>query len=434
VSVSGVEYGAREVSIAASVRADTAACPLCRWSSTRVHSRHVRRVNDGVIGGRQVVIHLRVRRFFCLNAGCATLTFTEQVADLTEPYRRRSIPVLGLLAQVGLSLAGRAGARLAAAMGVIVHPTTLIRLVRSLPEPEITTSPAVLGVDDFALKRGHQYGTILVDVSTGKTIDLLDGRDAEPLTEWLRAHPGAEVICRDRAGAYADGAAEGAPDATQVADRWHLWHNLSDHVTKAVTRRRSGLQPPAPPAPEEVTTGEDTGASEPTGQAGEPEPVPEARLVIRTRDRYAQIQELVAAGESISAISRALTLDRRTVRRFARASDIEELLVKTVGRSDLLTPYKPYLHQRWNEGVTDAAQLTREITARGYPGSPQTIRRYLQPFRAPDSPSSTVPERSRATSTGSRHSNAKCMAEPDSTSSESASSWEPDDPGDGHSR
>ncbi|MEV0405993.1 transposase family protein [Actinoallomurus sp. NPDC050550] len=140
--------------VAASVRSDAAVCPACGRPSTRAHSRHVRRVTDGVVVGRQIVIRLQVRRFFCRNADCVAATFTEQVAGLTEPYRRRSGPMLDLLAQIGLSLAGRVGAQLAAAMGLIVHPTTLVRLVRGLPEPQITVSPEVLGVDDFALKRG----------------------------------------------------------------------------------------------------------------------------------------------------------------------------------------------------------------------------------------------------------------------------------------
>ncbi|MEU6719598.1 ISL3 family transposase [Nonomuraea sp. NPDC046802] len=379
--------------ITARTRMAHASCPGCGTESSRVHARHERRVHDGVAGGRPVVICLAVRRFVCVDSACGTKTFTEQVPGLTLPYRRRSVALLDTLENVALALAGRAGARPAGLLGIVVHPTTLIRLIRALPEPELTQAPEVIGVDDFALRKSRRYGTVIVDMGTGKVIDVLDGRDAEPFKRWLTDHPGARVVCRDRAGAYALAVRESTPEAIECADRWHLWRNLAEHVERIVVRHRDCLKRAAAVSAGSATGPEAEATAVPpampapiTHPAGEPQPGPEPnsepRLAQRIRERHAAIHTLKAEGLGLREIARRLELNRKTVRRFAQANSVEDLVAKTLARDTLLDAHMPYLTWRWTQGCRDAAVLHAELRARGYRGSVRTLYRYLQPLRS----------------------------------------------------
>jgi transposase len=343
-----------------------------------VHSNYRRHLADAPISGRPVAIALQVRRFFCDNAGCRARTFAEQVPGLTTPRARRTGLLRTALEAIGLALAGRAGARLADKLGMVISRDTLLRLVRALPDPPIGT-PDILGVDDFALRRGHHYGTVIIDIATHRPLDLLGDRSSDTLAAWLREHPGVQNVCRDRAGAYAEGIRVGAPDAVQVADRWHLWHNLVEAVEKVVRQHHADLREPAPVAPDTNTSVQTTPAGAQDMQACTISPT---RLAVRTQERYAAVQTLVAAGTSVSAISQTLGLDRKTVRRSARAGSVAELLTAHPTRDRVLDDYVEHLQQRWAAGATDAAALTAEITALGYRGSANTVRRYLQPLRS----------------------------------------------------
>lgn len=226
-------------------------CPSCACWSDAIHSSYKRRVADLPIADRQVVVDLQVRRFRCYEQTCLRRTFVEQVPTLVDRYSRRTRRLRADFEAIGLVLGGRPGSRLSARQKKPTSRMTLLRLVRGLPELPIGT-PRVLGVDEFAVRRGRRYGTILIDGSSHQVIDLLEDPSADALVGWLAEHPGVEVLCRDRDGVYASAARRGAPGAVQVADRWHIVHNLVDALERMAVRVLSQLH--RKPAANERTT------------------------------------------------------------------------------------------------------------------------------------------------------------------------------------
>lgn len=355
--------GAR-IRIEARTSADVVSCPDCGGASARVHSRYPRHLADAGVGEREATLVLTVRRLFCDQPGCGRRTFAEQVPGLTIRHGRRTAPAAGVVESVAMALGGRAGARLIDRLALPTSRMTLLRVIRRVPDPP-TATPRVLGVDDFAQRRGHRYATILIDMDTHRPIDVLPDREADTLADWLRRHPGVEIICRDRGGAYADGAARGAPHATQVADRWHLMHNLSEAVHKVVTRHRRCLQQP-PAEPTDEPTALPTAAAAP------------GRRSANTHSRHAAVHALLAEGVSIAGIMQRLGMSRGTVRKYARAPTPEQLIGPNPSSGPgKLGPFKPYLQARHDDGVTDSQTLYAEILARGYRGTLRTLQRFL---------------------------------------------------------
>ena len=380
IVVDAVERAADAVTLHGRVRAVKGTCPRCGEASGRVHGRYVRWLVDAALGGIKTVLALTVRRFKCLNTACAAVTFAEQVDGLTSPHARFTPLLRGMLTSVATAMAARAGVRLANRLGLPVAKDTLLRLVRAAPEPPMGVVRAV-AVDDFALRKRATYATIIVDLEARRPIEVLEGRESGPVAAWLKAHPQIEVACRDRARAYAEAIATGAPQAPDVADRWHLWHNLAEAVDKVVRVHHACVKTALADATElqEDPAGPSAGqvAAPPEGTLdvrGRPR-----RLVVRTAERYQTVGKLVAEGCSLHGISRELGLNYYTVRRYARASGLDELLAAATHRRTLLDGYKPYLHQRVTvDGCRNASQLFREVADQGYRGSAATVDRYVR--------------------------------------------------------
>ncbi|WP_033346716.1 ISL3 family transposase [Catenuloplanes japonicus] len=377
MEVEQVEVTADSILIDGVSTAVGAACPGCRVPARRVHSRYVRRLADVAVGGRRVLIRVRVRWFFCEDDSCEARTFVEQVDGLTRRHARRSPPLRRMLEAISLAVCARAGTRLAAKLGVATSRSGLLRLIRAMPDPPVPAT-RVLGVDDFALKRGHVYGTVLIDCETHQVNDVLETRDAAPLTAWLDAHPGTEIICRDRSSAY--GARTGAPDAIQVADRFHLWQNLATAVERCVAGHKSCLRPDPPPAEAE------------TAPAGPPdEPDPTGRLADRRREHHALVHDLLGQGMAIRQIAGHLGWGRHTVQRYARATTWQQMIVGRRRPATSLDPYKAHLQAGYTGRHGNTQALHREITALGFTGSYSTVRDYLQRRPTPDLPPPAAP-------------------------------------------
>ena len=282
-------------------------CPACGQASDRVHSRYVRELRDLPACGRPVRVRLALRRFFCRVADCPRRTFAEQVAGATARCRRAMVRLEAVLTAFGVALGGEAGARLAGHIGVATNGDALLRLL-GRGSAESAATPRVLGVDDWAWRRGDRYGTVLVDPEARRPVDLLPDRTAAPLERWLQAHPGVEVIVRDRATEYARGASLGAPAATQVLDRWHLLRNAREVAERLLERR----------APDLRGLAEAGGAAVPVRRSTAAE-VRHAAVRAHQVALHAAVRRLAEEGESILGTAKRLGISRITVREYRAA-------------------------------------------------------------------------------------------------------------------
>jgi len=359
-----------------------------------VHSSYNRHPADLPLAGYTVRLDMAVHRFFCDNGYCEARTFTERMPAFIQHYARRTNRLATRQQNVAIEAGGAIAQRVLVILDMPVDSDTLIRSIRKSPEPEVKTL-RVLGVDEWSQRKGQSYGTILVDLEAHQPVDLLPDKSAESFAAWLREHPGVEVISRDRGVEYMKGATQGAPDAIQVADRWHLLTNLRDALKRLLESNRACLKAAAEKAVDESqdesheceqeqvsdTDIESHSASaesfaskhtqkeqlETTQKLTRAEQKKQARHAIRQK-RYESVMELYDQGLSKREISRRLKLHRRTVNKYIKADECP-MYPKGVKRGSKLDPYMGYIQQRWESGCHNATQIWRELCELGFNGS-----------------------------------------------------------------
>jgi transposase len=372
-----------------------AACPACTHPSTRIRGRYTRTLADLPCQGRAVCVRLEVRRFVCRTQGCPRTTFAERFPQLTRAYARRTLRQAKALTEVAFANGSKAGAQLAKRLAMPTSRDTLLRLIRSTDVP-LRKTPQVLGLDDFAWKKGDRYGTLLVDLQAHCPVEVLPDREADTVVRWLRAHRGVKIISRDRAGAYAEAATRGAPRARQVADRYHVLVNLREAIKGTLARKPGSLpevaaergEPRASSQPAMATL-EAAGVHAETAPEDERAGVRPLTITEQRRQisralrlvRYEQIITLHREGLSLRAIARHLHVSRKVVHRSVRAGIFPER-APTGRRQSKLDPYLPYLRKRWEEGCHNGLQLARELRTRGFRGSASLVGKLIGGWRA----------------------------------------------------
>lgn len=368
----------------------TSCCPLCSERSSSIHCHYRRVLRDVPCAGRRVQLFLTIRKFSCRNPLCQRKVFAERLPAFVEPWARMTIRYCQQLTSIGLATCGKGGTRLAARLGIQATRQTILRRIMDLPDP-LSGSVLFLGIDDFAFRRGSRFGTILVNLESRRVVDLLPDREAETSAAWMRRQLDLMAVSRDRAGAYASAAAQGAPQAMQYADRFHLQKNLGEAVEGLLAHHLAAERK------RQTQVMRDTQAPVwHSKRATRISPTLERLQHNRREERlahYEQVMALHKQGRSQAAIARHVGIGASTVQRWVAAGTFPER--KPREQASHLDRYLPFLFQRWEDGCHNMACLYRELVEHGYQGSYASVRdnlvRLLPHGRknAPDSSSKT---------------------------------------------
>lgn len=340
-------------------------CPICSQASRRVHSRYSRMLLDLPISGHLARVNLKARKYFCDNHACPRKVFTERFDYEIRPYYRRMLRSNDLLARMALELGGNTGATISRYVGIPVSPSTVLRVVKKLEiQPKVWTS-GVIGVDDWAFKKGRTYGTVIVDLERKEVVDLLPDREADTLAEWLKNHPEVKTVSRDRYGPYALGVKKGAPQASQVADRFHLLMNLGEATKRVFQSKGKELKDVFNLYNNPEKKNSDVEQIQPAPQR-EPEQsdISSANISIDRQHKFEKAKELYKKGFSIRLIAKTVNVQRLTVRKYI---SMERLTKRESSTSTNLDAFVDFLMQESNRHKT-YRELHQTITSMGFNG------------------------------------------------------------------
>jgi transposase len=372
-----VAVGDSQIVVATHPVVTSTTCPSCGLSSARTHSRYERRLADLPWQGHQVELRIRVRRLRCVNEACPQRIFAERLPQIASTRARHTDRLREIQQAIVMALGGNPGARLAQRLALPISASTLLRVARATAAP-LHAPPRVVGIDDWAWRRGTRYGTIVCDLERNRVIDLLPDREAGTVADWLRRNPGIEMIARDRAGAYADGIRRGAPTAIQVADRWHLLRNLGDALQAAVERHRKAVRQAAL----QVASG--IHGALVAAAADQPASAEERRRDARRQQReetYAALVRLRSLGLTFEQIAPAIGLSKPSIHRWLKEGGPPQHHKPRRGRPSLSTPCLAFLEERWAGGCRNASRLWRALCQCGLKASERTVRRWAQTRR-----------------------------------------------------
>ncbi|MHB8597172.1 MAG: ISL3 family transposase [Ktedonobacteraceae bacterium] len=352
-------------------------CPLCSTPSSAIHSYYRRKPLELPCAAKNVRLLLSVKKFFCRVASCPRKIFTERLPELLEPSSRLTTRLRTIVQAICAAFNAKGGARLGKQLGIQLSRKTFLRSLHLMSTPSVG-KVKVVGIDDFAWKRGKRYGTVIIDLQTHRLFDLLPDREAESVKQWLLAHPEIEIVSRDRAGAYADGASQGAPQAQQIADRWHICKNLGDAVEDYLKRQKIQI----PSSPSSDTTPLEVLVPLPLPPATAPVKSTRASQAKAERKQALvdQVKAMHKEGISIHTIAARLELARNTVRRYVRMEGPVQPTPRPRKPSQL-DPFYDYLCERFKDGCSNAYQLFEELQEKGYRGGETSVRSFVTRLR-----------------------------------------------------